>query len=62
MFLDRTSWLILASTAILGVAFTVIGCTLSVSVVATHGPASDIIDEYQSIKPDINADLTIPAF
>lgn len=56
----------------LSVAFTLIGvsivfalfltaCTISFQNISTHGTATDLVDQTQSPKADVDADLSIPA-
>lgn len=35
------------------------GCTMSFQNIATHGKASDIVDESQTAQPDISAEVPI---
>ena len=34
------------------------GCTLTISVAATHGTASDVIDDTSTVSPQVSASLT----
>lgn len=40
--------------------FLLVGCTLSFSVVDTHGTASDLIDEQQAASPTVSPDIELP--
>jgi len=42
-------------------AFTLVSCTYSINMVHTQGEASDVVDENQSVTPDIDANVSIPA-
>lgn len=37
-------------------------CTISVTTLHTQGVASDVVDEQQSATPQVDADVTVPAF
>lgn len=36
-------------------------CTYSINMIHSEGNASDLIDENQSAKPNINPNFTVPA-
>ena len=36
------------------------GCTYSITMVHTEGTASDVVDETQTSKPDVKADVALP--
>jgi hypothetical protein len=46
---------------IISLFFVLSGCSYSVTLAHTNGTATDLIDETQTEKPDIKADLKIPA-
>lgn len=37
------------------------GCSISIILTDTHGPASDVVDETMRTDPDITTDVSIPA-
>ncbi len=38
----------------------VVGCTLSLTNISTHGQATDLVDENQSASPEVSPALTVP--
>lgn len=38
-----------------------VGCTLSLSIVDTHGTATDLIDEEQTATPNVSPTMNVPA-
>jgi hypothetical protein len=38
-----------------------VGCTLSFSIVDTHGTATDLIDEEQTATPNVSPTVNVPA-
>lgn len=38
------------------------GCTISFTNISTHGTASDLVDEDLTADPEIDPDVSIPAF
>lgn len=48
---------------LIGVVFVLFcsSCTISFQNISTHGTATDLVDETQTNRPDVKADLSVPA-
>ncbi len=55
---------ILILTAIIACLIAVFccGCSVSMTNVMNVGQSSDLLDENQSVSPDVDADLSVPFF
>ncbi len=55
---------ILILTAIIACLLTIFlsSCTVSLSNINNVGPSNDLLDENQSVTPDVEADVSLPFF
>lgn len=51
--MNRLIWLVILPLFL-------VGCTISFSNIATHGTATDLVDEEQGVSPTISPTINVP--